>query len=126
MDPDRLDPTPDQRREMDAAGIAHELAELRKLPRAVLRDVSTRLTMVATTMAQNGKPDESAAVLHSARLLYLLAHETLPPALEHLDTARAGGVCPECGHSERRHSALVSSDAARFRCSDCACVRVER
>ena len=59
----------------DAAALQRELTELRALPRAVLRVVSTRLTMAATQLAAGGLPDESAAALHTARLLYVLARE---------------------------------------------------
>lgn len=79
MDLDSLDPTPDQWREMDRAALQRELTELRALPRAVLGNVSTRLTMAATQLGASGQVDESAAVLHVARLLYVLAHEALTP-----------------------------------------------
>jgi hypothetical protein len=116
MDVDRLDPTPEQRRAMDATGIARELAELRALPRAALCVVSTRLTMVSATLAQAAQRQESAVLLHTARLLYLLGNET---------PAAAVTECPQCGHPDANHSTLVSSDAARHRCNLCDCVRVE-
>jgi hypothetical protein len=79
MPPD-FDPTDERWRELDAAALQHELTELRALPRAVLRAISTRLTIAATTLAAGGQVDESAAVLHTARLLYTLSREMLPTA----------------------------------------------
>jgi hypothetical protein len=76
MDFDLLDPTPDEMRQMDALALQHQLTELRKLPRAVLDSVSMRLTIAAAQLTQRDQL-EGAAVLHAARLLYVLAHETL-------------------------------------------------
>jgi hypothetical protein len=84
-----VDPTDERWREMDAAALQRELSELRALPRAVLTNVSTRLAMSATTLAGRGLVDESAAVLHASRLLYVLAHEMLAPA--------ALVTCGQCG-----------------------------
>lgn len=103
---DKLDPTPEERREMDAQALREALTELRALPRAVLRSVSTRLTMSATTLANGGLPDEGQAVLQAARLLYVLAHEVLDPPV---------AICSRC--SKRRKppdvAELVNIDHCR-------------
>jgi predicted nucleic acid-binding Zn-ribbon protein len=59
----------------DAYALAHELAELRKLPRVITSEASTNLTLVASTLARGGRAELAQAMLHAARLLYVIANE---------------------------------------------------
>lgn len=113
---DLLDPTPEQRRQMDVLALHRELTELRQLPRATLDTLSTKLTIAATMLA--GKdPNESACLLHTARVLHVLAHETLEPAAptdepfpravtpldaESQSQVDAGTLCPHCKQDAER------------------------
>jgi hypothetical protein len=107
LDLDDLDPTDQRWREMDAAALQRELTELRALPRAVLGAVSTRLTMAATTLGAAGQVDESAAVLHTARLLYTLSREMLTPV-----------VCERCGKAKKPPDVAELVNIAHCRCDE--------
>lgn len=107
FDLDDLDPTDQRWRELDAAAIQRELTELRALPRAVLGQVSTRLTMASTTLAAHGHADEAAALLHASRLLYTLSREMLTPVR-----------CEHCGKPKKPPYVAELVNIAHCRCDE--------
>jgi hypothetical protein len=108
FDLDDLDPTDERWREMDAAALQRELTELRALPRAVVGQVSTRLTMAATTLGASGRADEAAVLLHTSRLLYTLSREMLTPV-----------ACERCGKPKKPPYVSELVNIAHCRCDPC-------
>lgn len=65
------DPTPGD----DAALLESVLAELRKLDREVVSELSTELVMGAARLSMAGAPEKGRAMHLAAKVLYAISHE---------------------------------------------------